>query len=119
MNEQVPGKHDQVLFSLVVNLQMMAMAQLGKIQDPATGEMSRNLEQAASTIDILEMLKTKCRTDTPAELLEVLDKVVMELQLNYTDEARKGADDTDQPAAEEAAADDNTDAPADEDGGAS
>jgi hypothetical protein len=101
VNDQAPSRHDQVLFSLVMNLQMMAMSQLGKVQDPATGETGRNLEQAAATIDILEMLKAKCRTDTPDEILRVLDQVVMDLQLNYMDEVKKRDDDREQAAAPE------------------
>ncbi|RKZ15397.1 hypothetical protein DRQ50_07550 [bacterium] len=89
MNQQPPSKHDQVLFHLVVNLQMMAMQQLGKIQDPATGESTRDLNQAAGTIDILEMLKEKCRTGTPEEITKVMDQVVMDLQLNYMDELKQ------------------------------
>lgn len=107
MNEQAPSKHDQVLFHLVVNLQMMAMQQLGKIQDPASGEIARDLNQAAGTIDILEMLKAKCRIDTPDEILRVLDQAVMDLQLNYMDEVKKGEPTMDDaaPAPEDEAAD--------------
>ena len=35
------------------------------------------------------MLKAKCRTDTPPELLRMLDGAVMDLQLNYVDERKK------------------------------
>lgn len=113
MNDQTPSKHDQVLFHLVVNLQMMAMQQLGKLQHPVTGETGRDLEQARGTIDILEMLKTKCRTDTPEEILSILDQAVMDLQLNYLDEAKKG--DADSPKAEEAGAEDTADTDGGED----
>lgn len=101
------SKHDQVLLSLVMHLQGSTMIQLGKIVDPATGEPSRNLEAARATIDILEMLKAKCRTDTPDDLVKLMDQVVMDLQMNYLDEVKKG----DAPAA---AADATTDGPADE-----
>ena len=121
MNDQTPSKHDQVLFHLVVNLQMMAMQQLGKLQHPVTGETGRDLEQARGTIDILEMLKTKCRTDTPEEILRILDQAVMDLQLNYLDEAKKGdttgagEDVADSPKAEEAGAEDMTETDGGED----
>ena len=82
-------KHDHVLAGLVFSLQAAAMQQLGKIQDPATGEAVVELEQAKATIDVLEMLKAKCRTDTPDELLRALDGAVMDLQLNYMDELKK------------------------------
>jgi hypothetical protein len=54
-----------------------------------TGKIEKDLEQARGTIDILEMLKAKCRTDTPDDLLRILDGAVMDLQLNYVDELKK------------------------------
>jgi hypothetical protein len=91
MTEPTVGKHDQVLAGLVFQLQTVAMQQLGKVADLGTGEVALDLEGARHTIDILDMLKAKCRTDTPAELLRMLDQAVMDLQLNYTDELKKAA----------------------------
>jgi len=86
------SKHDHVLAGLVFSLQAAAMQQMGKIQNPMTGEIERELDQAKGTIDILDMLKVKCRTDTPEELLRMIDGAVMDLQLNYMDELKKSAD---------------------------
>jgi hypothetical protein len=83
------SKHDQVLLGLVMNLQHATMIQLGKVADPATGEVARHLEAARATIDILEMLKAKCRQATPDDLVKMIDQVVMELQMNYLDEMKK------------------------------
>lgn len=96
MSQNELSNHDQVLLGLVYSFQMAAMQQLGKIQDPASGEVHRDLQQARTTIDVLEMLKAKCRTDTPDEVLQVLDQTVMGLQLNYMDELKK--DETDDTA---------------------
>ncbi len=95
MSEKELSRHDQVLMGLVWSLQASAMQQMGKIQNPVTGEMEKNLEGARSSIDVLEMLKVKCRTDTPEEILRMLDSAVMDLQLNFMDEMKKeegGAD---------------------------
>ncbi|MFN2370712.1 MAG: DUF1844 domain-containing protein [Candidatus Krumholzibacteriia bacterium] len=89
MSDNGMTKHDHVLAGLVFSLQAMAMQQLGKLQDPHTGEVHRDLDGARGTIDILEMLKAKCRTDTPADLVRMLDGAVMDLQLNYVDERKK------------------------------
>lgn len=89
MNDINMSKHDHVLAGLVFSLQAMAMQQLGKLQDPHSGEVQLDLDQARGTIDILQMLKAKCRTDTPPELLRMLDGAVMDLQLNYVDERKK------------------------------
>ena len=99
-------KHDHVLAGLVFSLQAAAMQQLGKIQNPMTGEIDMDLDQAKGTIDVLEMLKVKCRTDTPEDLLRMIDGAVMDLQLNYMDEVKKKAKAEDAPGGDEAAADD-------------
>ena len=102
------------------------MVSLGKIQNPVSGEIERNLDQARAFIDILEMLKVKCRTDTPAELLRVLDSAVMDLQLNYMAEMKRDSEQTegdpsDAPPAEESdpAADEDSAAAATDDDGQS
>lgn len=91
------SKHDHVLAGLVFSLQAAAMQQLGKIQNPMTGEVEKDLDQAKATIDVIEMLKVKCRTETPDDLLRMIDSAVMDLQLNYMDEVKKAA----APVAEE------------------
>ncbi|MGD9548572.1 MAG: DUF1844 domain-containing protein [Candidatus Krumholzibacteriia bacterium] len=83
------SKHDHVLFALISQYQTLAMVGLGKIQNPASGETERDLDQARAFIDVLEMFKVKCRQDTPDQLLRVLDAAVMDLQLNYVDELKK------------------------------
>jgi len=89
MSIQDATRHDQVLMGLVFSLQAGAMQQLGKIQNPMTGEIQKDLDQAKATIDVLEMLKVKCRVDTPEDILKMIDSAVMDLQLNYMDEVKK------------------------------
>ena len=88
MTDQM-SKHDATLFSLVMSLQSMAMVQLGKLANPQTGQIERDLEGARGTIDILDMLKVKCRDNTHDELVKMLDQMVMDLQMNFLDESRK------------------------------
>lgn len=113
MGSNEMSKHDHVLAGLVFNLQAAAMQQMGKIQNPVTGEIEMDLEHAKSSIDILDMLKVKCRTDTPEELLKMIDGTVMDLQLNYMDEMKKlAASEEETDAENESAAED----PQDDDG---
>jgi hypothetical protein len=110
MGSNEMSKHDHVLAGLVFSLQAAAMQQMGKIQNPMTGEIEMDLEHAKSSIDILDMLKVKCRTDTPEELLKMIDGAVMDLQLNYMDEMKKSAASDDETAAgNESAAEDAQD----------
>jgi hypothetical protein len=91
MNTTGLSKHDQILFGLVISLQAASFQHLGKVKNPLTDAIERDLDQARGTIDILEMLKVKCRTETDAGVLNLLDTAVMELQMNYLDERRKDA----------------------------
>jgi hypothetical protein len=107
MNDTGMTKHDHVLIGLVFSLQSQAMMLMGKVQNPATGTMEIDLEQAGGLIDILDMLKTKCRHDTPEEILKMVDGAVMDLQLNYMDEVKKSkdAEDTTEETVDETATD--------------
>lgn len=82
-------RHDQVLLGLVASLQAAGMQQLGKLVHPLTGKVERDLEQARATIDLLEMLKAKCAGATPPPVMRVLGTTLMELQMNWLDEARR------------------------------
>ncbi len=123
MTDQV-SKHDQVLLALAMNLQGGAMVHMGKMADPASGEMTRSLEGARWAIDVLEMLQAKCKENTNAEIVGMLDRMVMDLQLNYMDEVKKekadadgGADDEapgEDEAADETSGEDEAEAPTDE-----
>lgn len=92
MTPQEATRHDRTLLAVVTQYQTLAMIALGKIQDPTSGEVARDLAQARVFIDILEMLKVKCRTGTPEEILRLLDGAVMDLQLNFLDEQKKEAE---------------------------
>ena len=83
------SKQDQVLAGLALSLQAAALQQLGKITNPLTKQVERDLAQARATIDILEMLKDKCRQGTHKEIVRMLDTAVFELQMNYLDEVKK------------------------------
>ena len=89
MSQNGFSKHDQILAGLVWSLQAAALQQLGKIKNPLTDAVERDLVGARGSIDILEMLKAKCRQDTAPEGLRLLDTTVMELQMNYLDELKR------------------------------
>ena len=89
MSQNGFSKHDQILAGLVWSLQAAALQQLGKIKNPLTDAVERDLVGARGSIDILEMLKAKCRQDTAPEVLRLLDTTVMELQMNYLDELKR------------------------------
>lgn len=81
----------QVLFiHLIYQLQNMVVMQLGKIVNPVSNKIERDLDQAKGTIDLLRMLKEKTKNNLSKEEADIIEQVVYNLQLNYADEAAKG-----------------------------
>jgi len=76
--------------SLIISLSHAAMQQMGKIFNPLTGKIEKNLEQAKMTIDMLEMLKEKTKGNLVKEEERLISDTLATLQLNYVDEAEKG-----------------------------
>ncbi len=62
---------------------------MGKVPNPVTGKVERNLEMAKQIIEILEMLKEKTKGNLTAEEDRLLAGTIAELQLNYVDELKK------------------------------
>ena len=65
---------------------------LGKIADPVTGEVKKNLEMVQKIIDILQMLKEKTKGNLDEKEEKFLTNAIAELQLNYVGEASKKDD---------------------------
>ncbi|HOP07282.1 MAG TPA: DUF1844 domain-containing protein [candidate division Zixibacteria bacterium] len=98
MSADVP-EMDPHFMQMVISLQAGAMQQLGKVANPFTGKVERNLPMAQATIDLLGMLEKKTSgnlTDTENKLLQ---HALYELRMNFVDESKKS--DTDESESEE------------------
>ena len=88
INEQ--NNREEFLFHhLIAMFQTLALQQLGKLINPMTGETSRDLKQARITIDVIDMIREKTRGNLNKTEKQVLDKVLMELQMNYVTEKER------------------------------
>jgi hypothetical protein len=84
---------DEILFvQLVAMFQYAAMQQMGKLPNPATGKIERDLAQARMSIDMIEMLQHRTGSHRSAQESEFLDKVLFELRMNYVDESKRPAE---------------------------
>jgi len=81
--------HHILFMQLVYMLHAAAMHQLGKVKNPLTGKVERDLSAAQSTIDMLNMLSERTKGNLSTEEQKLLSAVLMELRLNYVDEAAK------------------------------
>jgi hypothetical protein len=82
-------QHHILFMQLVYMLHAAAMHQLGKVKNPLTDKVERDLAAAQSTIDMLDMLHERTRGNLSAEEAKFLSSVLMEVRLNYVDEKGK------------------------------
>jgi hypothetical protein len=82
-------KNDQLFIQLLYIFHASAMQALGKMKNPLTGKIDKNLEQARQSIEIIEMLKAKTINNLSPESTKALDNFLTEIRLNYVDEMNK------------------------------
>jgi hypothetical protein len=78
--------------SLVMMLTSAAWQQLGKVPNPVTGKIEKELTHAQVTIDLLVMLKEKTKGNLNADEDKMINSTISNLQLNYADEVNKPAE---------------------------
>lgn len=98
MAESAP---DDLFVGLVLSLQAAAWMQLGKVVNPMTGKLQRDLHQAKETIDLLGVLDQKTKGNQHPDETRMLTQMLYELRMNYVEELKASAA---PPAAAESAA---------------
>lgn len=91
MNE-TENKIDQLFMNLVLSLHSAAMQQMGKLKNPMSDTIERNLGQAEMSIDMLDMIKKKTEGNLSEEENKFLTQMLNELKMNFMDEKNKGED---------------------------
>jgi hypothetical protein len=69
--------------TFVVSLNASALLHLGAIEDPTTGQKTKNLPMAKQTIDILSMLEEKTAGNLNNEEKNLLKNILYDLRLMY------------------------------------
>jgi len=68
---------------------------LGKIVNPATGKIEKNLHMTKEIIEILETLKEKTKGNLTEDEDRILMATITDLKLNYVDEVSKEGNESD------------------------
>ena len=91
MADTSADQQNEFLFMQVVMMfQGMAMQNLGKVMNPVTNKVERNLDQAKNMIDLLGMLENKTKNNLNENEKRLLDHALYELRMNFIDEMKKG-----------------------------
>lgn len=90
MSEQLNINVESIEFlTLIASFTTSGMVGLGKLPNPMTNKIERNLEQAKHSIDILLMLKEKTDGNLLPDEERALNNAIADLQINFIQEKDK------------------------------
>jgi hypothetical protein len=89
MIEEQLKKEDQLFIHLVNTFVQSAWISLGKVKNPVSDKMERNLDQATYYIDLMDMLQTKMKGNLSEWEEQYIIHSLSELKLNFIDEQKK------------------------------
>ena len=95
MSENQLNKEDQLFIHLVNTFVQSAWISLGKVKNPVSDELERNIDQASYYIDLLDMLQTKMKGNLSEWEEQYILHSLSELKLNYIDEKKKKENEAD------------------------
>ncbi|MEO8086096.1 MAG: DUF1844 domain-containing protein [Bacteroidota bacterium] len=81
--------NDELFIQLILIFHQNAIMAMGKLKNPVSDKIERDLVQAKQSIDMLEMIKEKTQNNISTELTRTLEHALTELRLNYVDETNK------------------------------
>ena len=80
---------NQITFKTIIQMfQVEGMVALGKMLNPATNEITKNLEHARYVIDVLDVLKEKTEGNLDEGDARFLENTISGLRLNYLEETK-------------------------------
>jgi len=80
---------ERIFIDFVATLYAAGMRQLGKLMDPETGRIQRDLAAAQGTIELLMVLREKTQGNLNENEKNALESVIANLQMNYADEVER------------------------------
>jgi len=82
-------KEELLLTQVVLMFQTAALQQMGKLKNPLLDKVEQDLEQAQISIDILDVMHSKMKSNLTPKEEKMFSTVLQELKLNYLDELTK------------------------------
>ncbi|MCP4582827.1 MAG: DUF1844 domain-containing protein [candidate division Zixibacteria bacterium] len=87
--EKIHDTNSLLFTQLVMSFHAAAWQQLGKVANPISGKIERNLELAKNSIDILGMLEEKTRGNINEDEEKSLQQILTQLRMNFVEESGK------------------------------
>jgi len=80
---------EQMFIHLISSFSSTAWIGLGKIKNPVTDKIERDLQQASYAIDMLDMLSRRMGDNLSNAEKRFMNSTIGDLKLNYVDEVKK------------------------------
>jgi len=85
-NQENASNVDALFMGLILSLEASAMQSLGKMMNPLSGKIEKDLRQAKMTIDMLDMLEKKTAGNLSQDEENFTKRILYQLRMNYLDE---------------------------------
>ncbi len=92
---------EQLFDQLISSLVHSAWVAMGKIKNPMTDKLERDLQQAATSIDMLDMLYKRMTGNLSEAEEQYLTHVIRELKINYVEEQKAAKESKESSSKEE------------------
>ncbi|MGA1861978.1 DUF1844 domain-containing protein [Deferribacter thermophilus] len=79
---------ETLFLSLVATFETNTLIALGKLSNPISGKIEKDLNAAKMNIDILRMLREKTKNNLTENEAKHLTSVITNLELNYVEESK-------------------------------
>jgi len=90
INENEGNSIEEFLFhQLLAMFQALALQQLGKLLNPISGKVERDLQQAKITIDMIGMIQNKTEGNLTDSEQTMIENILLDLRMNYVDESKR------------------------------
>ncbi len=89
MTEKEKNLYDALFVQLILQFQTSAMVGLGKLPNPITQKIEKDLEAAKLSIDMIDMIKAKTKGNLSDDEERLITQISKDLKLNYVDELDK------------------------------
>ena len=82
-------KTEMLFIQFISGLYTSTMQHLGKLMNPATGEIEKNLDAAQATIELVRMFKEKTKGNLGQKESNTISNALANMQMNYVDELKR------------------------------
>ena len=87
--------NNELFITLVSSLTSQAWVQLGKIKNPVTDKIEKNLDAASMSIDMLTMIQEKTKKNLEEYESKLLEQSLNDLRMNFVFEKNSKSNDKD------------------------